>query len=277
MTASSIRRFRPPPSLRPYVSWYAAYEMSGGEPGSHRGLPSPDMTMIVAVGAPLRVAAHPDPTDPPSDYDTLIGGLHTKPNLIAHDGSWAGIQIALRPLGARALFGLPGGELSHHDHTGTDILGGLATELHERVGEAATWGERIHLVAEALMARLDHDRTVRPEVAEAWRRIVASHGGAAIGTLAGEIGWSERHLNNQFRIETGLTPKALARVARFQLACRLIGRGQRSLSMVAADAGYYDQAHLARDFRDIAGCPPSQWIAEEFRNVQAGPMDLRGD
>jgi AraC-like DNA-binding protein len=34
--------------------------------------------------------------------------------------------------------------------------------------------------------------------------------------------------------------------------------------------GYFDQAHLAREFRTLAGCPPSRWLAEEkFRNVQA--------
>ena len=42
------------------------------------------------------------------------------------------------------------------------------------------------------------------------------------------------------------------------------------LADLAADCGYFDQAHLAREFRALAGCPPSQWLAEEFRNVQAG-------
>ena len=42
------------------------------------------------------------------------------------------------------------------------------------------------------------------------------------------------------------------------------------LADLAADTGYFDQAHLAREFRSLAGVPPSQWLAEEFRNVQAG-------
>jgi len=42
------------------------------------------------------------------------------------------------------------------------------------------------------------------------------------------------------------------------------------LADLAVECGYFDQAHLAREFRALAGCPPSQWIAEEFRNVQAG-------
>ena len=46
--------------------------------------------------------------------------------------------------------------------------------------------------------------------------------------------------------------------------------GDYLLADLAADCGYFDQAHLAREFRVLAGCPPSQWLAEEFRNVQAG-------
>jgi Helix-turn-helix domain len=64
------------------------------------------------------------------------------------------------------------------------------------------------------------------------------------------------------------------RVVRFDRARRLLQRrvataGQPELAALAAACGYYDQAHLAREFRALAGCPPSRWLAEEFRNVQA--------
>jgi AraC-like DNA-binding protein len=46
---------------------------------------------------------------------------------------------------------------------------------------------------------------------------------------------------------------------------------------IAAGCGYYDQAHLAREFRALAGCPPAAWLADEFRNVQSTAPDPGGD
>jgi AraC-like DNA-binding protein len=76
-------------------------------------------------------------------------------------------------------------------------------------------------------------------------------------------------------------PAAAARVIRFDRARRLLGAEARTgrpplLADLAARCGYFDQAHLAREFRSLAGCPPSQWLAEEFRNVQAAGDALGG-
>lgn len=122
---------------------------------------------------------------------------------------------------------------------------------------------------------------VSPEVGYAWQRLLRTGGRVAISRLAAETGWSDRHLRGRFRAEIGLTPKAAARVIRFDRARRLLGRGQRagarpSLADLAASCGYYDQAHLDREFRDLAGCPPTAWLAEEFQNHQADRHDAHG-
>ncbi|MEO5874340.1 MAG: helix-turn-helix domain-containing protein, partial [Streptosporangiaceae bacterium] len=97
----------------------------------------------------------------------------------------------------------------------------------------------------------------------AWGRLLQSHGGISVAALALETGWSERRLSGRFRAEIGLPPKAAARVVRFDRARRLGAARPRLLADLAAEAGYFDQAHLAREFRALAGCPPSQWLAEQ--------------
>lgn len=58
------------------------------------------------------------------------------------------------------------------------------------------------------------------------------------------------------------------RVTRFDRTRRRM-RPWSALASAAAEGGYYDQAHLAREFRGLAGCSPSEWLATEFANVQA--------
>lgn len=267
------RRGRPAPPLRPFVAWYGGYRTAGAAPGTHRGLPSPYLTVIVTLDDQLTVATHPDPAQPAGRYDTLVGGLHTSPALVTHSGSQSGIQLALSPLGARALLGLPAGELAGVDVDGTDLLGRFAVELHERLRTAPSWPARFSILDELLLRRADLDRAVPAEVGRAWRTLLRG-GGTTVAELAGGVGWSSRHLGERFRAEIGLTPKGAGRVVRFDRARRLLlgraaaGRAPR-LAELAVTAGYYDQAHLARDFRDLAGCPPTAWLAEELRNVQA--------
>jgi AraC-like DNA-binding protein len=264
----------PAQPLRPYVAAYTGYRQRGVPPARHRGLPSPYLTLIFTLDEPLTIVAHPDPGQPPGEYGTLLGGLHSVPALITHAGAQSGIQVALRPLGARALLGLPAGELAALDLPAEAVLGGVCAELREKLRSAAGWPERFAVLDEILLRRAA-DADVAPEVSWAWHELLREGGATRVSDLAAGTGWSERHLTSRFRAEIGLAPKAAARVVRFDRARKLLVRkltagGDYLLADLAADCGYFDQAHLAREFRALAGCPPSQWLAEEFRNVQAG-------
>jgi AraC-like DNA-binding protein len=287
-------RYVPAEPLRRYVAWYTGYRQRGVPPATHRGLPSPYLTLIFTLDEPLTIVAHPDRGQPPGEFGTLLGGLHSVPALITHAGAQSGIQVALRPLGARALLGLPAGELAELDLPAEAVLGGVCAELRDRVRSAAGWPERFAVLDEILLRRAGlrsaglHSAGLRsaglhraahadvaPEVSWAWHELLREGGAIRVSELAAGTGWSERHLTGRFRAEIGLAPKAAARVIRFDRARKLLVRrltagGDYLLADLAADCGYFDQAHLAREFRALAGCPPSQWLAEEFRNVQAG-------
>jgi AraC-like DNA-binding protein len=272
------RHGRPAGPLRPFVAGYAGYRQRGVPPARHRGLPSPFLTLIFTLDEPLVLLAHPDPRQPPGDFGALLGGLHSAPALITHDGAQSGLQVALRPLGARALLGLPAGELAELDVPAEAVLGSCCAELRARALAAPGWPERFAILDEILLRRLaataTQATTPAPEVRFAWHHLLRTGGTARISDLAAETGWSGRHLTSRFRTEIGLTPKAAARVVRFSRARRLLAANAADtgyhLADLAAACGYFDQAHLAREFRALAGCPPSQWITEEFRNIQAG-------
>ena len=95
----------------------------------------------------------------------------------------------------------------------------------------------------------------------AWSRLIATRGRTEIAELCRELGWSRRHLAVRFRDEVGLAPKVYARVLRFERAAALLARdGGARFAEIAYQCGYYDQAHLNRDFREFAGTSPSDYV-----------------
>jgi AraC-like DNA-binding protein len=265
---------RPVPALRPYLDWYSGYRETGGVPSVHRGLPSPQLTLIFTLDDPLVMAAHPDPGQLPGSFEALIGGLHTRPALITNPGRQSGVQLALNPLGARALLGVPAGELAGWDFNAEDVLGkAFVAEVRERMLHAASWPARIDAMEELLLTKLNTQVVFQPEVQHVWHTLLQSGGTADVTGLARSVGWSTRHLSARFRTEFGVGPKAFGRLVRFRRAANdlpgAVGAG-RSLAEIAAAHGYYDQSHMAAEFREFAGCPPTAWMAEEFRNLQAG-------
>jgi AraC-like DNA-binding protein len=136
---------------------------------------------------------------------------------------------------------------------------------------APHWPGRFAAVDAALLALARRGAAeVHPDVTHAFGRLLTTGGNLPVRVLADEVGWSARHLTDRFRVETGLGIKEAARVVRFDRARRRLTPRTR-LADLAAEAGYYDQAHLNREFRALAGCSPSRWLADEFAFVQDRP------
>ncbi|HVF76409.1 MAG TPA: helix-turn-helix domain-containing protein [Acidimicrobiales bacterium] len=257
----------PSPSLRPLVARYVGYRHQGVTPGLHRGLPSRHLTVVLGLEGDVGVAAMPDPRQSPGAFGALAAGLHAAPALIERRPDEAGVHLDVTPEGARALFGMPASELASTVVDLDDVLGVRAKELRERVAAGRDWPARFAVIDDVLSSVARHGRGLRPEVAWAWQQLTTSDGGVEVGVLAEEIGWSRRHFTEQFRRELGVTPKVAARVLRFERARRLLEAGASSAEAAAA-CGFYDQAHLTREWRDLAGCTPGTWAAEELPFVQ---------
>jgi AraC-like DNA-binding protein len=180
-----------------------------------------------------------------------------------YDGEQHGVEIRLTPPGARMALGVPMAELSDLVVRLEDVVGAVVVRrLVERLHEAPGWEERFAVLDALLARRLAVASAPPPAVVHAWRRLVATDGRVPVAALTEEVGWSRRHLAARFRAEVGLAPKALARILPFQRVTeRLRAEPPAALAEVALECGYYDQAHLNRDFRALAGLSPTEFAA----------------
>ena len=254
---------RPVPPLRLFVDGYIGYRLVGFSPGIHRGLPSRHMTFIISIGDSIDVVRQTDPAQRPERYGCVLSGLQAAPALIAHRGDQEGVAIELTPLGSRMLFGMPAAEIWDTSVEFAEAVGPTGAELWERMQTATGWDERFGICDDFLLA-LTRPAHVAPELHHSWTALVASRGRISVNDLADDVGYSRRHLTRLFRSEFGLTPKLAGRVIRFDQAQRILKSEDPSVTIagVAAACGYFDQAHLYRDFADLAGCTPMELLSE---------------
>lgn len=92
--------------------------------------------------------------------------------------------------------------------------------------------------------------------------LIRSAGSISVEQLAEETGYTPRYIDKCFRSETGLSPKKLAKIMRFQAAVSALNQNQhvgRSLTDIAADLGYFDQSHFVHDFKNYTGLTPKKY------------------
>ncbi len=258
---------RPAPALAPFVERYVGYRFEGFAPGLHRGLPSRHLTFIASIGSQIDVLAQTDPAQAPSRYRTVIGGLQASPALISHNGNQEGVAFELTPLGSRALFGLPARELWNLSLELEDLVGPAGAELWERLQLSQAWPDRF-AICDELLGRLATGDSIEPAIGRSWQLLTASAGTVPVAEIARTVGWTRQHFGRRFLGEFGLSPKLAARVVRFDRARRMLQAPFLSIAQVAHACGYYDQAHLTRDFHELAGVPPGRLLADDLPSVQ---------
>jgi AraC-like DNA-binding protein len=257
----------PAPRLRPFITKYAAFHVTGLQPGFHLGLPSSTIHLIISLGQPIEILQMPNPAQQCATFTALVTGLNSAPAMVRRNADAFGLHIFIRPLGSRAILGATSRAISSLVLNLSDIWGHHATRLLDMLSSARTWNERFTLLDQAFMAKLT---PVAPheEIRWAWERLTAVHGSASIQRLAEHTGYSRRHFCELFHESIGVSPKLAARMLRFERACSFIAEDQLSLAHIAIECGYYDQAHLTREWYSFARCSPKAWFSREFPFLQ---------
>ena len=251
------------PVVRGCVPTYVGYEERSTAPLRRLEVPHPNITVIINLGAPLRVHA-PALHAPGARYDSFAAGLFDTVALTESTGDSAGIELNLTPLGMWQLLGTPMSELMNAVVSLDTLFGPTARALEEQLRNTASWDQRFDLLDVVLARRLQGSRIAPAEVQWAWAQVRRAPESAAVSQIARELRWSRRRLTAAFREHVGMTPKAIARVVRFDRAVRHVRTGQAiHWSALACKCGYADQSHLVREFREFAGLSPTEFVRRQ--------------
>jgi AraC-like DNA-binding protein len=235
-----FQEFAPGGEASGFVECY--WVLEGAESGSvQRVVPDGRPELILNLGKPFEALRDGEWQAQPQSF--LVGQI-TAPLLLRATAGSHIVGVRLRPGGAAQLLGVPAQELTGRT-VPLDELG------LKQLAEMRDTGD----IERALLRRQQREDPLTNEAA----RLLS--GSLGVAAAAGRLGVSSRQLERRFRARVGISPKLFARICRFQRVFPAIEREGAGWVDAAAGCGYYDQAHLVRDFREFAGEPPAALLA----------------
>jgi len=254
------REIPPSPALSRFIEcfWTLERDVTTDPAQPERILPDGCVELILNFGSPFR-ELRDDGREQTQPSFFLVGQM-TRPMLITPSGLVELIGIRFHPGGTLPFFKLPMSELTDRIVEISSLSSAFHNDLISEVGEFRMLAQKVRRLDELLVCRVreENDSPIRLWVSE----IVARGGQLTVEEFAAAAGVSNRQLARRFLSDVGLTPKLLCRILRFQQVFRALDRNDAGWAAVATDCGYYDQAHLIRDFQEFAGQAPALLLAE---------------
>jgi AraC-like DNA-binding protein len=274
----NLIRYTPAPPLDRYIEcfWWSLRD----EPQNHgeHMLPSGRAQLVIALHENPILCYHPDSHVPMSWSGGVVHGPQTSHYLAGPKPKGVTVGVSFRPGAAGALLGASMAELIDR-HVALDaIWGKRGAALCQRLMSAVGPKDAFRILEESLSAPLHRPLLMHPSIAQTLAR-GTGEGLPRIAEAQHASGFSARHFIALFRAAVGMSPKHFSRIQRFNSAVRSLAAADKpSLSDVAATAGYSDQAHLTREFREFAGVTPTQYrpsSADRPLHHRAAPRPTR--
>lgn len=222
-------------------------------------LPRTRTEILFALGDRHWLRDHRGPGDHQAFETSFASGLQQRPLRVVSPGSSAMAGVRLKPEGVAAFLRDTPSAIAGDVVDLDAILGADVERLRAQIVGTRDLRERALLLATAVARHLEPTPTLSDPVRFALATLHATGGAATIRELVRATGFSHRYVTRRFLAEVGLTPKSYARLVRFERAFERLQRLERvRWSEFALDCGYFDQAHLVREFREMAGATPTE-------------------
>lgn len=224
--------------------------------------PMPSAHLFINLDGPARLRDS-DPSVPPVMFtDGWFMGVWTRRFLFEYPTRVRLVGVHFKPWGMSPFVDMPAIELRNRWVPVDAVWQRSVDRIRNQVGDIASAGETLRVVEEELRSRFAEAGRGLELVRHTSRRLETSHGAVPVSALADAAGVSGNHLATQFKSHVGVTPKRVARIYRFaRLILSVDALRPVDWSELAQTAGYFDQAHFGREFKDFTGHTPTEYLA----------------
>lgn len=221
-------------------------------------LPTGDMHLVFRLSdRPLRLFDNVADAYGRTLGHAIVGGVRTTFYVREISEPAFSVGAQLNPGAAGVLFGMPADELAERHTRLDDLWGSSAALAREQLLDARGSEQQLDMLESVLASRLPKVKGIHPAVAQALEQFTTTD---SVRDVVSQSGYSHRRFIALFGREVGLTPKLYCRVRRFRRALeRAAADPSVSLVDLALEAGYADQSHLSREFKEFSGVTPGEY------------------
>jgi len=218
-------------------------------------MPSPDQAMFINLYTKFKARKSDEVNFDTRTSCTIIGPQVTPFKLLVQESHIA-VSIIFQPGGLNRLLGIPMTEIFDNGFCGTEVIGMEINELVDQCHHLHTLDELENLVQNYFLSKLGSLKEQLP-IDLALQYLLVNYN-ADIGQIASRACLSIRTFERKCNERLGMPAKMFARIARFHKAYKILEDQQNTVwADLAYGAGYYDQTHLIKDFKEFAKFTPT--------------------
>lgn len=250
----------PHPALAHLVRHYLVLEEQQVVTWSHRLFTDGNTGLVFNLGnAALHIS-----DNHPSQHSTWLYGQISNYHDLSLSGNIKCIIAVFRPYGAHHLWRVPAEEWSNCFFPASDLLGSAIDAFTSTLLKTKDLNQQISLIDAFLLQQMDKSIRPEPVVIKAVEEITKHEGSLSVHDLLKKLYVTERTLERKFKLYTGITPKQFSGITRLNASAKKLKKMHRedTLTDIAYESGYFDQAHFIREFKKYTGITPHQYQQE---------------
>jgi AraC-like DNA-binding protein len=196
-----------------------------------------------------------------SPASIFIGQQTTRNWDLRLQGAYRMFFIHFTPNGFHRIFNIPMKELTNRALDPQDLISKEIKTLHEQLSNTTSFIHMVQLVDEFMLKKLHARQPAMDKFDDIIQYIVQHHGLVDLNWLADQSNLGMRQFERKFDLQLGVSPKTFIRKTRLNHIVELKKQQPHlSWTQLTYRGGYFDQAHLIKDFRSLTGDSPGAFI-----------------
>lgn len=254
--------FKPSSILSQYIKYYWVLEANSNEGEiCERVIPTENIELMFHYQNPFLMKHNNILTKQPQ---SLISGINNSYKDVSTNGCSGVIAVSFYPLGACNFFDFPLIEIENNVINLDDIYKEKVCSIEEQILSAKTLQQRINIIEKYLLKKLKpvhHSDTTL--IDKSLSLINQSKGQISAVNVSEKLSISTKKMERKFSTLIGKTPKQYIKIIRLHEVIKSLSNSRsKYFTELAYENGYFDQAHFIKDFKDLSGYTPKEFVSK---------------